>query len=43
MPKMIDVQEAQVRLRELLSQELQGEEFVLTDDNKPVARVIPIS
>jgi len=43
MPKTIDVREAQVRLKELLSQELHGEEFVLTEDNKPVARVIPIS
>jgi antitoxin (DNA-binding transcriptional repressor) of toxin-antitoxin stability system len=42
MLKTVEVQEAQVRLRELLSQELQGEEFVLTEDNKPVARVIPI-
>jgi antitoxin (DNA-binding transcriptional repressor) of toxin-antitoxin stability system len=43
MPKMIDVQEAQIRLKELLSQELRGGEFVLTEDNKPIARVIPIS
>ena len=43
MPKMIDVQEAQARLKELLSQELQDGEFVLTEDNKPIARVIPIS
>jgi antitoxin (DNA-binding transcriptional repressor) of toxin-antitoxin stability system len=42
MLKTIDLQEAQVRLRELLSQELQGEGFVLTEDNIPVARVIPI-
>jgi hypothetical protein len=43
MLKTIDVQEAQVRPRELLSQELRGEEFVLTEDNKPVARVIRIT
>jgi antitoxin (DNA-binding transcriptional repressor) of toxin-antitoxin stability system len=43
MPKMIDVQEAQVRLKELLAQELQGGELVLTEDNKPIARIIPIS
>jgi antitoxin (DNA-binding transcriptional repressor) of toxin-antitoxin stability system len=43
MPKMIDVREAQVRLGELLSEELPGGEFVLTEDNKPIARVIPIS
>jgi antitoxin (DNA-binding transcriptional repressor) of toxin-antitoxin stability system len=43
MPKTIDVQEAQSRLKELLSQELPEGELVLTEDNKPIARVIPIS
>ena len=41
--KMIDVREAQSRLQELLSQVLAGAELVLTDGNKPVARVVPIA
>ncbi|MBC8262734.1 MAG: toxin-antitoxin (TA) system antitoxin [Anaerolineales bacterium] len=41
MLKTIDVREA--RLQELLSQVLEGMEFVLTEENKPIARVMPIS
>lgn len=43
MPKTIDVLEAQARLKELLEQELDGGELVLTQDDKPIARLIPIS
>lgn len=43
MLRIIDVEEAQARLRELLSQELEGVEFVLTENNKPIARIVPIS
>ena len=43
MPKTIDVLEAQARLKELLEQELDGGELVLTQDGKPIARLIPIS
>jgi antitoxin (DNA-binding transcriptional repressor) of toxin-antitoxin stability system len=42
MPKMIDIQEAQARLKELLATDLQDDELVLTQDDKPVARIIPI-
>lgn len=41
--KVIDVREAQARLHELLSQVMQGIELVLTQENKPIARVVPIS
>ena len=43
MQKIIDVEEAQARLKELLSQEFSEVEFVLVQDNKPVARLVPIS
>lgn len=43
MLKVIDVCEAQARLQELLSQVMEGMEFVLTEGNKPIARVVPIS
>jgi antitoxin (DNA-binding transcriptional repressor) of toxin-antitoxin stability system len=42
MPKMIDIQEAQARLKELLATGLQDGELVLTQDDKPIARIIPI-
>lgn len=42
MPKMIDIQEAQARLKELLATDLQDDELVLTQDDKPIARIIPI-
>jgi len=41
--KQIDVQEAQLRLRELLIQIRSGVELILTDEMKPVARLVPIS
>jgi len=43
MQKIIDVEEAQARLKELLSQDLEQVEFILVQDNKPVARIVPIS
>lgn len=43
MLKVIDIHEAQARLQELITQVMKGMEFVLTDKNKPVARVVPIS
>lgn len=41
MSKVVDVHEA--HLQELLSQVVKGIEFVLTEGNKPIARVVPIS
>jgi len=40
--KTVDVREAQVHLKDLLSQVLAGKEIVLTEDNFPVARLVPV-
>ena len=39
----IDVKEARERFEELLSRVLSGEEWILTDGEKPVARLTPVS
>jgi antitoxin (DNA-binding transcriptional repressor) of toxin-antitoxin stability system len=41
--KQIDVKEAQVRLQELLSQMASGVEWIITDGQTLVARLVPIS
>ncbi len=41
--KMIDVHEAQAHLQELVLQVLEGNELTLTDGDRPVARLVPIS
>lgn len=38
----VDVREAQVHLKDLLSQVLAGKEIVLTEGNSPVARLVPV-
>jgi antitoxin (DNA-binding transcriptional repressor) of toxin-antitoxin stability system len=43
MTKKIDVREAQARLQELLSQIASGVEWIITDGQTPVARLVPIS
>ncbi len=43
MLKTVDVREAQARLHELLAQVLEGAELILTDGDKPIARVVPIT
>ena len=40
--KTIDVNEAQSRFSEILSLVSEGTEIILTEDNKPVARLIPL-
>lgn len=40
--KTIDVSEAQSRLSEILSLVAHGAEIILTEDEKPVARLVPI-
>ncbi len=42
MTKTVDVTEAQNQLKELLSQALAGVEVILTEDNTPIARLVPI-
>jgi antitoxin (DNA-binding transcriptional repressor) of toxin-antitoxin stability system len=42
MLKMFDVNEAQAHLQELLSQLFKDDELILTEANKPIARIIPI-
>jgi prevent-host-death family protein len=38
--KTIDVSEAQSRFNEILSLVVEGAEIILTEDNKPVARLV---
>ncbi|RME33398.1 MAG: type II toxin-antitoxin system prevent-host-death family antitoxin [Thermoflexia bacterium] len=41
--KQVEVQEAQGRFRELVDQVIAGTEFILTDEARPVARIVPVS
>ena len=41
--KTIDVHEAQTRLPELVSSVEVGAEIILTKDNTPVARIVPLA
>ncbi len=41
--KTVDVSEAQKRLMELLSLVSEGSEVILTESNKPLARLVPIA
>ena len=40
--KKVDVSNKKIKLIELLSEALAGKEVILTQDNKPVARLVPI-
>ncbi len=40
MPTMITVEEAQAHLRELIDKLAPGEEVIITDDQKPVAKLV---
>jgi antitoxin (DNA-binding transcriptional repressor) of toxin-antitoxin stability system len=41
--KTIDIHDTQTPLSELVSLALEGNEVIIADDNKPVARLVPIS
>jgi prevent-host-death family protein len=41
--KTVDVQEAQANLTELLSLVAAGTEIILTEDNTPLARLVPMT
>lgn len=41
--KIIDVSEAQMSLKELLSLMIEGTEIVLTEGSTPLARLVPIA
>jgi antitoxin (DNA-binding transcriptional repressor) of toxin-antitoxin stability system len=43
MTKTVDVEEAKTRLPELLSLALEGNEVIISEDDKPVARLVPFS
>ena len=43
LPQTVDVYEAQTRLFELLGAVTAGTEFTLTEGNKPVARLVPVT
>jgi len=42
MTKMIDISEAQAHLPELLSFALKGDEIIISKDDKPVAKLVPL-
>lgn len=41
--KTVEVHEAQMHLKELLSLAVTGTEIILTEDSTPVARLVPIA
>lgn len=43
MTKTVDVEEAKTRLPELLSPALEGNEVIISEGDKPVARLVPFS
>jgi len=42
MTQTVSVDEAQNRLQDLLAQALAGNEVIITEDGKPVARLVPV-
>ncbi|CAN5390271.1 hypothetical protein BH10CHL1_BH10CHL1_30310 [soil metagenome] len=40
--KMVDIQEAKMQLMQLLALALQGDDVVITEDNVPLVRLVPI-
>ncbi|MFN8486779.1 MAG: type II toxin-antitoxin system prevent-host-death family antitoxin [Caldilineaceae bacterium] len=40
--KTVDVQEAQTQLAQLLALALEGNDVVITEDNVPLARLVPV-
>lgn len=42
MTQTVSVDEAQEKLPDLLAQALAGNEVIITDDGKPVARLVPV-
>ena len=43
MAKTIDISEAQTHLSELVSQVINGEEIILAEDERPVARLVAVN
>ncbi len=43
MTKTVDVNEAQARLPELLSLALEGNEVIISDGDRPLARLVPVA
>ena len=41
--KTIDVSDKKIRLVELLYEALEGKDIILTRDNKPLARLVPLA
>lgn len=42
MTKIVSVQDAQTQLAKLLSFAMKGNEVIIVEDNKPLARLVPI-
>lgn len=43
MTKTVDVEEARAQLPELVSLALEGNEVIITEGDKPVARLVPVA
>ena len=43
MTQTVSVDEAQIKLQELLAQALAGNEVIITERGKPVARLVPVT
>jgi prevent-host-death family protein len=43
MNKTIDIDEAQKNLHELVSRALEGDEVILTENDRPLARIVPVA
>lgn len=43
MTKTVDVREAQAQLPELLTLALEGNDVIISEDDKPVARLVPMT
>jgi antitoxin (DNA-binding transcriptional repressor) of toxin-antitoxin stability system len=41
--KTVDIQDAQAQLSELVSLALEGNEIIILVDDKPIARLVPVS
>ncbi len=41
--KIIDISNTETPLSELVSLALQGEEVIITENNKPLVRIVPVS
>ena len=41
-PQTVDINDAQTRLKDLVNQVAEGVQIILCEDNKPIARLLPV-